>query len=129
MVFVDASKLRQRIHQLDNRRRGLLEGVLRPGPMVVGSLYQMRRRCGKPGCKCVRGQLHASWYLSRAEKGRTKLRYIGKIVPDHLGRCVGRYQRHQKVLAEIRKIDAEISEHLNRLRDQAVQSLEQDEGP
>jgi hypothetical protein len=33
------------------------------------------------------------------------------------------------VLAEIRKIDAEISEHLNRLRDQAVQSLEQDEGP
>ncbi|MFQ6094012.1 MAG: DUF6788 family protein [bacterium] len=119
--FVDASKLRQRVHQLDARRRGLLDRVLRPGPMVVGSLYQMRRRCGKPGCKCVRGQLHASWYLSRAEGGRTKLTYIGKIVPDHLGRRVRRYQEHQKVLAEIRKIDAEISGHLNRLRDQALE--------
>jgi hypothetical protein len=118
---MDAARVRQRIHQLDQRRRGLLERVLRPRPMVVGSLYQMRRKCGKPGCKCARGQLHASWYLSRTQQGRTKLRYIGKVVPDRLGKRVRRYQRHQKVLAEIRKIDAEISEHLNALRDQAVE--------
>lgn len=124
---MDASKLRQRIRQLDNQRRELLDRVLRPGPMVVGSLYQMRRKCGKPGCKCARGQLHASWYLSRAEQERTKLLYIGKIVPDRLGKRVRRYQRHQKVLAQIRKIDAEISEHLNQLRDQSLQSLEEEE--
>jgi hypothetical protein len=94
--------------------------------MVVGSLYQMRRKCGKPGCKCARGQLHASWYLSRAEQGRTKLIYIGKIVPDRLGSRVRRYQQHQKFLAQIRKMDAEISEHLNQLRDQKVQSLDQE---
>ncbi len=122
---MDASKLRQKIRQLDNRRRELLERVLRPGAMVVGSLYQMRRKCGKPGCKCARGQLHASWYLSRAQQGHTKLIYIGKIVPDRLGTRVRRYQRHQKLLAQIRKIDAEISEHLNQLRDQRLQSLEQ----
>ena len=85
----------------------------------------MRRKCGKPGCKCARGQLHASWYLSRAQQGRTKLIYIGRIVPDRLGTRVRRYQRHQKLLAQIRKIDAEISEHLNQLRDQRLQSLEQ----
>jgi hypothetical protein len=93
--------------------------------MVVGSLYQMRRKCGKPGCKCARGELHTSWYLSRTEKGRTKLTYIGKIVPDRLDKRVRRYQRHQKVLARIRKIDAEISEHLNQLRDQKIESLEE----
>lgn len=87
----------------------------------------MRRKCGKPGCKCARGQLHASWYLSRAEQGRTKLLYIGKIVPDRLGKRVRRYQRHQKLLAQIRKIDVEISEHLNQLRDQRVESLEEEE--
>jgi hypothetical protein len=69
--------------------------------------------------------LHTSWYLSRAEQGRTKLIYIGRIVPAGLGNCVGRYQRHQKFLAQIRKIDAEISDHLNQLRDQSLQSLEE----
>lgn len=128
---MDASKLRQKILQLDNRRRELLDRVLRPGPMVVGSLYQMKRKCGKPGCKCTRGQLHASWYLSRAEQGRTKLSYIGRIVPNRLAERVRRYQRHQKFLARIRKIDTQISGHLNQLRDQRVQSLEQAqrEGP
>jgi hypothetical protein len=126
---MDASHLRQKIRRLDSRRRGLLERVLRPGPMVVGSLYQMKRKCGKPGCKCTRGQPHASWYLSRAKQGRTKLHYIGKIVPDRLAKRVRRYRRHQKLLAEIRKIDTEISQYLNQLRDQALQGLEKEKRP
>lgn len=49
--------------------------------MVAGSLFQMR--------KCARGQLHASWYLSRRQEGRTKLIYIGSVVPDLLSKRVG----------------------------------------
>jgi len=77
--------------------------------MVSGSLFQMRRQCGNPRCKCARGELHASWYLSRHWEGKTKLTYIGRVVPDWLQKRVGRYQIHQKRLAAIRKIDAEIS--------------------
>ncbi len=46
-------------------------------------------------------------------------------MPDWLTRRVGRYQRHQKVLAAIRKIDTEISGYLNELRDDKVQSYEE----
>jgi len=92
--------------------------------MVAGSLFQMRRHCGNPRCKCARGELHASWYLSRRQEGKTKLIYIGRVVPDWLSRRVGRYQGHQKRLAAIRKIDAEISKELNQLRDEKVQSFE-----
>lgn len=103
----------------------MIQKVMRPLPMISGSLYQMSRRCGNPRCKCARGHLHVSWYHSRAVKGRTKLTYIGRIVPDWLGIRVHRYQKHQKILAAIRKIDAEISGCLNRLRDEKVQSIEQ----
>ena len=51
--------------------------------------------------------------------------YIGRVVPDWLTLRVGRYQRHQKVLAAIRKIDAEISGYLNELRDEKVQDYEE----
>lgn len=122
---LDPSKLRQKIHHLDQRRRMLLEQVLRPSAMIGASLYQMRRRCGNPRCKCARGHLHASWYLSRRQQGRTKLTYIGRIVPDWLAKRIHRYQQHQKRLARIRKIDAEISNSLNTLRDEKLESFEQ----
>ena len=122
---MDVSKLRQNIIRLDQQRRMLLQQVLRPSPMIGASLYQMRRRCGNPRCKCARGDLHASWYLSRRQQGRTKLTYIGRIVPDWLAKRIGRYQRHQKILARIRKIDAEISISLNKLRDEKLESFEQ----
>ena len=122
---MDFSKLRQKIRLLDEQRRNLLRQVLRPFPMVLGSLFQMRRQCGNPRCKCARGELHASWYLSRRREGKTKLTYIGRVVPDWLQKRVGRYQRPQKRLAAIRKIDAEISKGLNQLRDERLQSFEQ----
>jgi hypothetical protein len=122
---LDLSKLRQKVHRLDEQRRMLLQQVLRPSPMIGGTLYQMRRRCGNARCKCARGYLHASWYLSRRQQGRTKLTYIGRIVPDWLAKRIGRYQHHQKILARIRKIDAQISSSLNTLRDEKLSSFEQ----
>lgn len=125
---MDASRLRQKVCRLDQRRHKLIQQVLRPRPMISGSLYQMRRRCGNPRCKCARGQLHASWYLSKRQEGRTKLTYIGRSAPEWLTQQARHYRRHQKVLAQIRKIDAEISRCLNQLRDEKTQSFEQLKG-
>ncbi len=123
--MLDTSKLRQKVRRLDEQRRMVLGQVLDPLAMIAGSLYEMRRRCGNSRCKCARGHLHASWYLSRHQEGRTKLTYIGRIVPDWLVTRIGRYQKQQKRLARIRKIDAEISRSLNKLRDEKLESFEQ----
>lgn len=122
---MNLSKVRQRVRQLDKARSELLNRVLRPGKMIQGSLYQMGRGCGNPNCKCSRGEKHISWYLSRQIEGRTKLTYIGKIVPSWLLKRVHCYQHHQKLLAQIRKIDNEISRSLNQIRDAMVQTIEE----
>jgi hypothetical protein len=114
----------QRVRDLDGRRRQLIEDALRPLPMVVGYLVQMRRRCGRAGCHCGKGQLHSSWYLSRRVAGKTKLAYLGRLVPDGLALLVRRYRDVQQSLAAIRKIDREISELLNRIRDAKLSFLE-----
>ena len=121
---MDSSRLRQKLLAMDKQRRDLLRQVLRPSAMISGSLFQMRRRCGNPRCKCSRGKLHASWYLSRCKEGKTKLTYIGKIVPERLSTSVRRYQRYQKTLAEIRKIDSAISVTLNQLRDAKLKTFD-----
>lgn len=121
---MELSKLRQKVYQLNRERSNLLNRVLRPGKMVRGSLYQMGRCCGNPNCKCTRGEKHISWYLSQRIEGKTRLTYIGKIVPVWFSEQVHRYQHHQKILAQIRKIDTEISNSLNKLRDTMVQTIE-----
>lgn len=114
---MDSSQAKLRVRALDEERRSLLGETLSPLPMTAGSLYVMRRRCGKPQCRCTRGKLHVSWYLSRSIEGRPKLMYVGRIVPETVETRVRRYQRYQKILARVRKIDAEISGLLNALRD------------
>jgi hypothetical protein len=42
--------------------------------MVQGSFYLLRRKCGKPNCRCSSGRLHATWVLTVANKARLSLK-------------------------------------------------------
>jgi hypothetical protein len=44
--------------------------------VIKGSVYELKRKCGKPGCKCTRGELHRSMVVSDSEKGKKSLRVI-----------------------------------------------------
>lgn len=41
-------------------------------PLLAGSLYTLRRKCGKPSCHCNRGELHASTVLAYRGQGRPR---------------------------------------------------------
>lgn len=122
---MDLSKLRQKVWLLNKRRDKLLKWTQQPTKMVRGSLYQMQRYCGNPNCRCTRGEKHTSWYLSQRVGGKTKLTYIGRVVPIRLRDCVYRYQQYQRLLSQIRKIDKEISLLLNQIRDMMVRKIEE----
>lgn len=43
------------------------------GPILRGSFYTLRRKCGKPSCRCMAGRLHATPALSYSLGGATRL--------------------------------------------------------
>lgn len=43
------------------------------GPILRGSFYTLRRKCGKPSCRCMAGRLHATPALSYSLGGSTRL--------------------------------------------------------
>jgi hypothetical protein len=55
-----------------------LRPLQRDSPMVQGSFYLLRRKCGKPNCHCAAGQLHASWVLTRSEAGKDRIYSVPK---------------------------------------------------
>jgi hypothetical protein len=98
------------VRQLRARRRRLASGLpgveelLRGAPLVQG------RRCGKPGCRCARGELHGPYnYLSLGrERGRARLVYVPAALAQVVARRVEASARIEAALAEISEINAEL---------------------
>ena len=86
------SQLRQSLGHLSSQIRDLIRPFFSDKPVIKGSVYELKRKCGKPGCKCMEGQLHSSMVLSSSEKGRTKLRVIPRGSLLEVKRKVQRYQ-------------------------------------
>lgn len=56
----------------------LLVRIRALGPMAHGSLVEANRTCGKPGCRCARGEAHTAFYLSRRVEGKTRLEHVSR---------------------------------------------------
>jgi len=67
------SLLRQRLWRQYGSLGRLLRTMTPQGPLTPGSFYLLRRKCGKPSCRCARGHLHAVLVLTRSESGKQKL--------------------------------------------------------
>jgi hypothetical protein len=75
------SSLRSQLRQAQQLLPGLLEACFTREPLLPGSLYTLRRKCGKPSCRCSRGELHESTVLSY--RGQGKPRNLAPA-PEHL---------------------------------------------
>jgi hypothetical protein len=66
------SSLRSQLLQVRDQLPQLLEECLARAPLIPGSLYTLRRKCGKSHCHCNRGELHQSTVLSYRGQGRPR---------------------------------------------------------
>lgn len=57
-IMEGLSQIRQKIHQLNQKRWALLEGVMNPGKLLTASFYERMTKCSNPNCKCASGELH-----------------------------------------------------------------------
>jgi hypothetical protein len=85
-----------------------LRTLQRPQPMVPGSLYLLRRKCGKPNCRCAQGQFHASWVLTRSESGQSRLYSVPQDQRGRLRPWTQEYRRWQRARARRVKQSAAI---------------------
>jgi len=101
-------KVRQMKGLLQQRRRALralpsLEEVVR------GSVVERELRCGKAGCRCARGQLHAAVYLSVTfAGGRTEQISLPADLVPLARRWVANYQAWWKTVERISAINRKL---------------------
>ena len=116
------SRLRQKLWRAYRALARTLRTLQRDAPMVQGSLYLLRRKCGKPNCRCARGQLHATWVLSRSESGRSRLYAVRAEQRGPLRPRAREYRRWQLARAHLVKQTAQLLALIDELAEQRLQS-------
>lgn len=97
------SRLRQQLGRDFQALGRTFRTLLAAHPLTPGSFYLMRRKCGKPTCRCARGQLHPVWVLTRSEAGRHKLYSVPPSERARLRQRAGAYRRWQRARARFVK--------------------------
>jgi hypothetical protein len=62
--------------------RSRLAHLIGDQPFLRGSLVERARSCGKPTCRCQRGELHRSLYLATRHNGRRALLYVPRALQE-----------------------------------------------
>jgi hypothetical protein len=91
-------------------RRGLLaSGLADPQLTLPGVLRRQRRRCGRAGCRCARGELHGPYlYLVLGDAGRGRAMYVPAPLADAVGERVAATAGNRAAVAEIAAINVEL---------------------
>ena len=111
----DLSTLRAQVRTVQQQMTELLDTFLGRTPLLPGSLYTLRRRCGKPNCRCADGELHASTVLSYRGQGRAQ---NITPAPEHLQgvrELTDAYRRFRQARTQLLRLQRQLLTLLDRL--------------
>lgn len=109
------SRLRKSLGRLAEEIDQLIEPFVSGKSVMKGSVYELKRRCGKPGCRCSEGQLHTRMVLSVSEEGKTKLRVIPRGFLTDVRVMVRRHQRLRRARARLCRVQKEMLEIMDEM--------------
>jgi hypothetical protein len=69
--------------------------------LIHGTLITRKRVCGKPNCRCTRGQLHESLYLVATEGGKSRQMYIPTSWEPLVRQWIEHYAQVRQLMDEL----------------------------
>jgi len=86
--------------------------------LAVGTVSQVRRKCGNPNCHCARGAgHHHTQFLFKGEDGRRRCKIVRRADEDRLQKAGERYRQFRDDLKQLRAIDQREKQILMAIRD------------
>lgn len=96
--------------------------MLRPDPLIVGTVCEVLRRCGIPTCHCAKAPAHRQTLLLYGEGGRRTSKFIRQRDVVWVRQAWRRYRRFKEALRELRALHSRELELLRvQIRVRAIQ--------
>jgi len=120
------SSLRAKLNQTQEQIEQLLQDFQGRTRLLPGSVYSLKRRCGKENCRCARGQLHATTVLSY--RGGPKRQTVTPPAEqiESLRKMTDAYRRFRQARARLVRLQRQMLELVDQLQGQRVQQGERE---
>src|SRR5213593_251147 len=100
-----SSRIRQKLEHSQEQYQALLQGlVAERGPLIRGSFGTRARVCGAATCRCARGELHRSKYLTATDGGQARQVHVPASEEVEVAVGVARYRRFFEARARMAKL-------------------------
>jgi hypothetical protein len=96
------------LHRLLQKRDDLFRRIPKSPVVIRGCLVEMKRVCGKSGCRCLKKSPHKSLYISQSIKGKTRMIYVPRSSEDAVRRGILEYRRMKNILKELAAVHLEL---------------------
>jgi hypothetical protein len=83
--------------------------------VIAASLSKTHKVCGKPNCKCARGEKHEVYQLSWTENGKRRSTHIRSDELDTVRAAVERYRKLKQCRADLLKLASEAASLIDTL--------------
>lgn len=118
----EASRRRQEAFALLRAAGALLRELARPGPLIAGCFYEMYKKCGRPGCRCARGELHGPFpVLAVARGGRRTTRSVPRAQAGQVRARAAAYRAFQAKRRRLRRALARLAALVREIGEAAVE--------
>jgi hypothetical protein len=115
------STLRARLTDAQKQLADLLESCFGREPLLPGSLYLSRRKCGKANCRCAGGELHEGLALSLRGEGRPRNFSPPPDQIDALRKMTDDYRRLRRARARLARWHGEVMKLVDEIQAVRVQ--------
>jgi hypothetical protein len=96
---------RSAIPPAERRRRSRVAQLAHSSRLLRGTLSVRSRQCGKAGCSCTHGELHASLYLVQSHNGRPRQLCVPREWEERVRSAVKDYQALQALVEELSELE------------------------
>jgi hypothetical protein len=108
MIPHKSDTLRLPTRELLARRRYLASCLGELEQVLLGSLVEQTRRCGKLDCRCATGDGHGPYAYLTPRRGGPGMRYVPATLVTSVRSGLRRGEHVEEVLAEISAINIEL---------------------
>jgi len=102
---MSSTSLKKNLRDILEKRKKLIDRLIISGPLVVGNVYDVMRRCGNPYCHCAVKPGHRQTLLIYTEKGRRYCKLVRRDDEERIKQAWQNYRCFRKVLREIRTLN------------------------
>jgi hypothetical protein len=93
------------LRALEKRRWTILKNLTHPQRLLIGTVYDVLRRCGNPSCACAKTPTHLQTLFMSVHQGKRRCQFIRQEDLPWVREASNHYKEFRQALREIRALN------------------------